>query len=103
MFSSSATALRVLPAATISRTAADSVAQIHRHGHGITARFAQGRRDDLDDPESESDLGQFAQSNRRDSIHTLSSFSAILSVLQYSAGYSIHANSLRDAAAFDIQ
>jgi hypothetical protein len=27
-------------------------------------RFAQGRRGNLDDPESESDLGHFTQSNR---------------------------------------
>jgi hypothetical protein len=52
---------------------ADCVAQVHRHGEGIPTRFSERRREDFDDPEDQSDLGHFAQSNRRNSIHATGS------------------------------
>jgi hypothetical protein len=35
------------------------VAEIHRHGHGVTAGLAERRREYLDDPECQGDFGNF--------------------------------------------
>src|ERR1039457_5240177 len=40
---------------------ADKVAQIHRHGHGIAASFAQRGAENLDDPKDERDLRNLAE------------------------------------------
>ena len=52
---------------------AEAVAQMHGHGKGISARFAQGRRSYLDDPKGQSDFGNLAQSDLRRPIHTADS------------------------------
>ena len=37
------------------------IAQLHRHGDGVTRRLTQGGGQDLDDPEAEGDGGNLAQ------------------------------------------
>jgi len=41
---------------------ADRVTEIERHRHGVAAGLAERRRRDLDDPEDQGDLGDFARS-----------------------------------------
>ena len=36
------------------------IAKVHRHGRGVAAGFPEGRGEDLDEPEAERDLGDFA-------------------------------------------
>jgi hypothetical protein len=42
---------------------AESVAQVHRHGKGISARLAQRRGGHLDDPKGQDDFGNLARSD----------------------------------------